>query len=104
MYVVRFWFLVLSASQLLPGKLPALMVGQPVTPNGLGRPRFWDQFVKSASVPWPLGFRLAPTRNSFRNAGVKTCVSEIVVWYTRVSLRPVPKPFVRPSAGEPKRP
>ena len=27
MYVVRFWFLVLSASQLLPGKLPALIVG-----------------------------------------------------------------------------
>src|SRR3954463_10021444 len=80
------------------------MVGQPETPNGLGRPRFCDQFVKSASVPWPLGFRLTPTRNSLINAGVKTCVSEIVVWYTRVSLLPVPKPFVNPSAGEPKRP
>ena len=59
---------VLSASQLLPGKLPALIVGHPDTPNGLGRPSCCDQLVKSASVPCPFGLRLTPSSSSFRKA------------------------------------
>ena len=95
---------VLSASQLLPGKLPAQMVGQPVTPNGLGRPEFLRPVREIGECSLTVGIAVDADQQFIEKGRREDVRLRDGACVHAVSPRPVPKPLVSPSAGEPKRP